>query len=455
MKHQLLIAAAATAMMAMPSLASAQDSGVYIKAQAGYGVVNDADVIAAPGSTSSLQGDVAGQGNLGLGAGIGYDFGNNWRIELDGSALYNDLGTLGGQPNSAAKLRVNTGMLNAIYDFSDFGSWEPYVGAGIGIASGDVSLSASDFLNDTATVLVNNPACVSTITAGTARHCSVDDSEANFAWNLMAGLGYKITDNLTWDTNYRYVDMGDFTVNGELDSASFGATPVASALGSTVENVSAHMLMTGFRYRFGKSAPEPIVVAPAPVIPTYTCWDNVTEVTSLSLCPAQTYTCWDGSTEVTDLALCPAQVTYYTCDDGVTSVTDLAACPVIRNTCDEQFRQELIYYEFDKGQSAETRNTINRILDVGQFCSISSVRVVGHTDTSGSAAYNMGLSQRRASDAQAELVRQGVSSGMVFSEGKGETEPFVQTGNGVREQLNRRTEVLITLSEVGTAMMSN
>ena len=45
MKHSLLIAAAATALMAAPSIASAQDSGVYIKGQAGYGVVNDADVV--------------------------------------------------------------------------------------------------------------------------------------------------------------------------------------------------------------------------------------------------------------------------------------------------------------------------------------------------------------------------------------------------------------------------
>lgn len=454
MKHRLLIAAAATALMAAPSLASAQDSGVYIKAQAGYGVVTDSNATASPGALNSIQGGVAGQGNLALGLGLGYDFGDNWRVELDGSTLYNDLGTVGGQPNSEAKILANALMLNVLYDFSDFGRWEPYVGAGVGLARGEVSLSASDFLNDTGTVLVANPACVTNLNpASTARACDASDSDTNFAWNLIAGLGYSITDNLTWDTNYRYMDMGDFKVDGAVTSSSFQQNPtIVAALSSNVEDVSSHTLMTGFRYRFGKAAPVVIpVIPPAPV--TYTCWDGSTEVTNLNLCPVQMFTCWDGSTEVTDLDLCPAQVTYYTCSDGVTSVTDLAACPII--TCQEQFRQELIYYEFDKGQSAETRNTINRILDVGQYCSISSVRVVGHTDTSGAAAYNMGLSELRASDAQAELTRQGVSSGMISSEGKGETEPFVQTGDGVREQLNRRTEVLITLADVGTAMMSN
>lgn len=453
MKHMLLIAAAATALTTAPSLAFAQDSGVYIKAQAGYGVITDSDVTAGPASTASIQGDVAGQGNLALGLGLGYDFGNNWRIELDGSSLYNDLGSVGGQPQSAAKLQANTLMLNAIHDFSDFGRWEPYVGAGVGITQGNVSLSASDFLNDTGTVLVANPACVSNTTvANTARSCAVDSSETNFAWNLIAGLGYNITDNLTWDTNYRYIDMGDFTVDGDFVRTNSVGIPTVSGLTSVVEDASAHVLMTGFRYRFGKSTPPVVIVPPAPP-ETFICWDGSTEVTDLALCPVEMFTCWDGVSSVTSLDLCPAQITYYTCSDGVTSVTDLAACPII--TCQEQFRQELIYYEFDKGQSAETRNTINRILDVGQYCSISSVRVVGHTDTSGPAAYNLGLSQTRASNAQEELVRQGVNGAMIVSEGKGETEPFVQTGNGVKEQLNRRTEVLITLSDVGTAMMSN
>jgi len=449
MKHRLLIAAAATALMAVPSLASAQDSGVYIKAQAGYGVFTDSDII----NSASAGGDVAGQGDLALALGVGYDFGENWRVELDGLGLYNDLGSVGGQPNSGAKIQSKSVMFNVLYDFSDFGRWAPYVGAGVGVTKADISYEATDFLNDAGTVLINNPACLIGPPANTARSCFATDDDTNLSWNLLAGVGYDITDNLTWDTNYRYIEMGNFDADGSLVAGSTPGGPTSSVdLGVKLQDVSAHVLMTGFRYRFGKSAPAPVVIPEPPA--TYTCWDGVTEVTSLSLCPAQMFTCWDGTTEVEDLDNCPIEPVYYTCADGVTSVTDLAACPVV-NMCEEQFRQELIYYEFDKGQSAETRNTINRILDVGQYCSISSVRVVGHTDTSGPAAYNMGLSERRASDAQEELVRQGVSSGMIFSEGKGETEPFVQTGDGVREQLNRRTEVLITLSEVGTAMMSN
>jgi outer membrane protein OmpA-like peptidoglycan-associated protein len=60
----------------------------------------------------------------------------------------------------------------------------------------------------------------------------------------------------------------------------------------------------------------------------------------------------------------------------------------------------------------------------------------------------LALSKRRATDALNELVRQGISRNVITAEGKGETEPFVQTGDGVKEQLNRRTEVLLTLGSI-------
>ena len=71
------------------------------------------------------------------------------------------------------------------------------------------------------------------------------------------------------------------------------------------------------------------------------------------------------------------------------------------------------------------------------------------TDSSGDASYNLGLSKRRAEDARTELVRQGIDRTRITSEGKGESELAVPTGDGVKEQLNRRTEVLISLGSTG------
>ncbi len=452
MKQKLLIAAAATALMAAPSFASAQDgSGWYLKGAAGYGVGTDLDI------TGGVVGDAEAEGNIAGNLGIGYDFGDNWRVELDGTTMWNDYGAIAQGSETFAKLRTDALMLNAIYDFSDFGKFAPYVGAGVGIVRGDASVVAHDF-PDANGFTATNPICVGSRGDTNAFSCDYLDEDTGLGWQLLAGLGYAITDKLTWDTNYRYMQASDFELDGGITNGGTG-----SFLPGQVEldGVGAHQLLTGFRYRFGDSAPK--MTKPVEVMPVadFKCWDG-SMVFNSGQCPTQVVEqvatadvrCWDGSM-VFDRAQCPIQPTNnVTCPDG-SLVSDINFCPRIETVapvqvsgCGEQYRQEIIYYEFNKGASAETRNTITRALDAGQFCSVDAVRVVGHTDTSGSASYNLALSKRRANDALNELVRQGVARGAITAEGKGETEPFVQTGDGVKEQLNRRTEVLLTLGSV-------
>jgi len=71
----------------------------------------------------------------------------------------------------------------------------------------------------------------------------------------------------------------------------------------------------------------------------------------------------------------------------------------------------------------------------------ASVRIVGHTDTSGSNAYNQKLSECRANAAKTNLVGKGVSEGSISASGKGETQLAVATGDGVKEPLNRRSTI--------------
>ncbi|WP_239186784.1 OmpA family protein [Candidatus Nitrotoga sp. HW29] len=53
-----------------------------------------------------------------------------------------------------------------------------------------------------------------------------------------------------------------------------------------------------------------------------------------------------------------------------------------------------------------------------------TIKVVGHTDRFGSAHYNQILSEQRAATVKAYLVRKGISPDIVFSEGKGDTQPI-------------------------------
>jgi hypothetical protein len=71
------------------------------------------------------------------------------------------------------------------------------------------------------------------------------------------------------------------------------------------------------------------------------------------------------------------------------------------------------------------------------------VSVVGYTDTSGSAAYNLELSQRRAEVVANELEREGVPSADIVTLGRGEEALLVATADGVREPHNRRVEIVL------------
>lgn len=77
----------------------------------------------------------------------------------------------------------------------------------------------------------------------------------------------------------------------------------------------------------------------------------------------------------------------------------------------------------------------------------TEVLVVGHTDSTGAASYNQGLSERRASSAQTFLVGAGLDAGRVRAVGMGENEPIASNETTEGRQANRRVEVAIFASE--------
>ena len=74
----------------------------------------------------------------------------------------------------------------------------------------------------------------------------------------------------------------------------------------------------------------------------------------------------------------------------------------------------------------------------------STVRVVGHTDNVGSAAYNQQLSQDRALAVARILIRDGVSSSRITYSGRGYNEPITTNPTAVGRAKNRRVEIVIT-----------
>ncbi len=105
-------------------------------------------------------------------------------------------------------------------------------------------------------------------------------------------------------------------------------------------------------------------------------------------------------------------------------------------------RQFVVYFDWDRSDlTAEAQSVISQAASYAKSGNPTRVLVVGHADTSGSAAYNVGLSNRRARTVADALVAQGVNGGVVSLDGKGETAPAKATGDGVREPLNRRATI--------------
>ncbi|MEZ6024124.1 MAG: OmpA family protein [Hyphomonadaceae bacterium] len=104
----------------------------------------------------------------------------------------------------------------------------------------------------------------------------------------------------------------------------------------------------------------------------------------------------------------------------------------------------VVYFEWDRSALNQAAlETIDAAVTRARQCNVSNVVVVGHTDTSGSTAYNQGLSERRASVVRDALVARGIGAGSITTEARGETDLARATRDGVREPLNRRTAVTI------------
>ncbi len=91
--------------------------------------------------------------------------------------------------------------------------------------------------------------------------------------------------------------------------------------------------------------------------------------------------------------------------------------------------------------------TLNSVAIVLNRYERSLVEVAGHTDNVGSAQYNLGLSQRRASSVASYLQSQGVSGQRLAVQGFGLTQPVASNASEQGRAQNRRVEIQIMALE--------
>jgi outer membrane protein OmpA-like peptidoglycan-associated protein len=102
---------------------------------------------------------------------------------------------------------------------------------------------------------------------------------------------------------------------------------------------------------------------------------------------------------------------------------------------------------FDTGQATlkpGAASTIDRLASFLEKSPDRSVAIEGHTDSVGSEAYNLQLSESRANAVKAALMAKGIPAERVTTVGKGEDEPVASNAEAAGRQQNRRVEIIIS-----------
>lgn len=108
-----------------------------------------------------------------------------------------------------------------------------------------------------------------------------------------------------------------------------------------------------------------------------------------------------------------------------------------------------IYYEFDKYNLKESAKAeLDRVVDLMRQYPDMEIDLNSHTDSRGSDAYNMWLSDARAKSAVEYIISQGIEARRITAKGYGEGQPVNECRNNMKctsdkHQMNRRTEFLI------------
>ncbi len=111
-------------------------------------------------------------------------------------------------------------------------------------------------------------------------------------------------------------------------------------------------------------------------------------------------------------------------------------------------KKEKIHFDYNKAHiQSQSYALLDKIAEVFKSCSQLHLLVAGHTDSDGSEAYNLKLSQKRADAVKGYLVKKGLDSDHLVSLGYGEFSPLVANNSAKNKARNRRIEFHIVKAE--------
>ena len=104
----------------------------------------------------------------------------------------------------------------------------------------------------------------------------------------------------------------------------------------------------------------------------------------------------------------------------------------------------VLYFEVDTIDLTEqSREQSGKIVSALAARKAPDIRVIGHTDSTGSEERNLELASRRAAAVGKLLLAGGVEPASMIMESRGETALVIPTADGVLEPRNRRVEISV------------
>jgi outer membrane protein OmpA-like peptidoglycan-associated protein len=110
--------------------------------------------------------------------------------------------------------------------------------------------------------------------------------------------------------------------------------------------------------------------------------------------------------------------------------------------------ESIVNFDFDSSALTSTAKTnLDKLAQVLTNNPDTNINIYGHTDSKGTDAYNLNLSERRANAVKAYLSGKGIASNRLFATGEGESMPVATNDTDAGRAKNRRVEFAITANE--------
>jgi len=131
--------------------------------------------------------------------------------------------------------------------------------------------------------------------------------------------------------------------------------------------------------------------------------------------------------------------------DGVLNDKDLCANTPIGATVNVDGCPAVtdLHINFENNSYKVKKDSYNNIAEYAKFLKHNtnySAKIVGYTDSRGSAAYNQKLSEKRANEVKRILIADGVNPAQLSAEGRGEANPIASNATAEGRAKNRRIE---------------